>query len=186
MAAVEGYAFDIVSGFSSGTRTLVPIHIGAAVDGYSIEAPCDCGPPCPPIPTPPPVVYVQTSGPKVQAASAALGAGIVRPFRRTEHQDFASDSGAAEVMSCVGQLLGTPIGSLPWRVDFGCGLEQLRHKARTGELLAFAHKLIDEALKRWEPRAQVADVSIDPKAAENALGLIITVRVGTQVKTLTL
>lgn len=179
MAAVDGDLADIISGAGSSGR--IAGRAGIGVDAASMDIPCVCPPP---LPVPPPVVYVQTSGPKVAAASVALGAGIIRPFRRTEHQDWANDAGAAEVMSCVGQLLGTPIGFEPWRVDFGCGLEQLRHKNKTGDFAAFARKLIDEALKRWEPRAQVSEVTLDPDAAENTLGLIVTIRVGTLTKTL--
>lgn len=183
MAAVDGHNADIVSGAGSGSRRAGRTAI--AVDGYGLEFRSAC-PDNPPIPTPPPVVYVQTSGPKVAAASIALGAGIVRPFRRTEHQDFANDAGVEEVLSCVGQLLGTPIGSLPWRVDFGCGLEQLRHKPRTADLQVFAMRLIDEALKKWEPRAQVSGVTLDTTAGPSTLALIVTVKIGTLTKSLTL
>ena len=179
-AFVDGYELEIPSEGSSERFARVPVTRG--YDAYSLDPPCDCTP----VPTAPPVVYVQTSGPKTSSASVALGAGIIRPFRRTEHQDFANDAGVEEVLSCVGQLLGTPIGSLPWRVDFGCGLEQLRHKPRTADLAVFAMRLIDQALKRWEPRAQVADVKIDTTAPANALVLIVTLKIGTLTKSLTI
>src|SRR6266850_1837759 len=108
MSTLDGYEL----GLPSGTDYSVPrARGGAALSGYGFDPSCVCTP----IPTPPPVVFIQTSGPKIQAASVALGGGIVRPFRRTEHRDFANDSGVPEVLSCIGQLLGTPIGFLPWR-----------------------------------------------------------------------
>lgn len=177
MTALDGYELGLGTDSSDLAR-----RAGAALGAYSFDLPCVCTP----VPTPPPVVYVQTSGPKISSAAIALGGGIVRPFRRTEHQDFANDAGVPEVLSCVGQLLGTPIGSLPWRVDFGCGLEQLRHKPRTADLAVFAMRLVDEALKWWEPRAQVVDVTVDPTAPVNALVLIITVKIGTATKSLTI
>ncbi len=173
MAALDGYALDL------DTDSSVPrARSGTARGAYGLDPSCACTP----IPTPPEVVFIQTSGPKIQAAAVALGGGIVRPFRRTEHKDFANDSGVPEVLSCVGQLLGTPVGALPWRVDFGCGLEQLRHKPRTADLGVFAMRLV----KKWEPRAQVADVTLDTTAPANALVLIVTVKIGTLSKSLTI
>ncbi len=179
MAIVDGDGNEINDG--AGPRRAG--RSGRAVGGYSLSIEAS---PCPPFPTPPPVVYVQTSGPTTAAASIALGAGIVRPFRRTEHRDFANDAGPPEVLSCVGQLLGTRKGSLPWRVDFGAALDQLRHKNRTGDLLVYAQKLVDDALRQFEPRAQVASVEINPDAQPNELGLKISVKIGTSVKTLTI
>lgn len=180
MADIDGGSADIVSDF--GFSGFTPGVHGRAVDGYSLSIEST---PCPPFPTPPPIVFVQTTGPRISAATA-LGGGIVRPFRRTEHQDFANDSGVAEVLSCIGQVLGTELGSLPWRVDFGAGLQRLRHRNNTNDFVELARVLIDDAIRKWEPRAQLHDVQTDPNPPAGALGLEISLGIGGQIKTLRL
>ena len=172
MADVDGDLAGLGEDLSSGS-----LLRQTAFDGYAMEEPCDCIP----VPTPPPVTFVQTTGPRIKGASA-LGGGIVRPFRRTEHQDFANDSGIPEVLSCVGQVLGTRKGTAPWRPDFGCDLERLRHKNKDADFVALVRGTVDDALRRWEPRAQVSAVESDPNPPAGALGLEISVSVAGQIK----
>lgn len=183
MATVDGDDADIVTGFGLGSH-LSHAPSGHALNGLSLDADCEC-PPFVPVPTPPPLVYVQTTGPRISGATS-LGGGIIRPFRRTEHQDFANDSGVAEVLSCVGQVLGTEPGTQPWRVDFGCSLERLRHKNKTQDFVELARVFIADALKKWEPRAELHNVQASPNAKVNELGLEISVGIGSQIKTLKL
>lgn len=93
-----------------------------------------------------------------------LGGGMVRPFVRTFHRDFANTQGVDLVLSNIGQVLGTKIGTLPWRPDFGSQLEGLRHKANTVATRELAGFYVREALSRWEPRAQLRRLTIDAPA----------------------
>ncbi len=106
-----------------------------------------------------------------------LGTGIVRAFRRVPRGDFATDSGIPLVLSDIGQLFGTQIGTLPWRPDFGIDLEPLRHKNNTEVLGEVARVRVDAGLRKWEPRAQLLSLVVTkPKA--NVLELDMNVLIG--------
>ncbi len=115
------------------------------------------------------------------AVADPLGSGLIRPFRRTERSDFLQGFGVPEVMSAVGQVLGTPIGVLPWQPDFGCRLEELRH--RSGATNAdLARIFVQDALQKWEPRAQLTSVDLVP-APDNVIALRATTRIGSKIQT---
>lgn len=118
------------------------------------------------------------------------GTGIVRPFRRGS-ADFVTASGIPEVMSCVGQLLGTDLGSIPWRPRFGTRLTRLRHKSNSPALAAIARVDVDDAIRQWEPRATITDLDVEQvqspghtSAGANVLEAAVTVQIGAQSKTL--
>lgn len=133
---------------------------------------------------PDPVVVVPT--PAAQSASLAatnaakglpsfLGQGLLRPFRRDLKSDFARSSGAELVVACVGQILGTRAdsalspGEVPWRTDFGSRLHLLRHGNNNEARNALATVYVKEAIAKWEPRAAVTAVTVEPTADQRVL-----------------
>lgn len=112
-----------------------------------------------------------------------LGVGLLRPFRRTSKSDFATASGIKEVLSGIGQLLGTPPGHLPWRGDFGAALDDLRHKNNTDVLGELARVRIDQAIRRYTTRATLKGVSVS-RPAPNQLALDVTLSIGGKLFTL--
>ncbi len=118
-----------------------------------------------------------------KAVSNTLGSALVRPFRRTERADFNNGFGVPEVLSCIGQVLGTRIGTLPWRPDFGCDIDRLRHKTKTPTVSDVARVMIEDALRRWEPRCQLTSVS-SIQELPNEIVLRVTVRIGNKTQTI--
>lgn len=104
-----------------------------------------------------------------------LGCGIIRPFHRTPRADLDNAAGVKEVLSCVGQVLGTTKGALWWRPDFGSELHRLRHKNNTTILADTARVMCEEALRLWEPRAAL--VAVTAEAVKNFLTVLVTVRI---------
>ena len=90
------------------------------------------------------------------------GIGIVRPFARTPQGDFASDGGQALLASNVGQILGTIPGELRWAPSFGTNLANLRQRLNTGALGDLARVSVESSIRRWEPRVNLTDVTVDP------------------------
>lgn len=202
---------DTGSTFTTGSRTaldadgvrrcviigdmMLPWHDGPFLTGGSSlpdvddfeaapdNSECNCPEP-PAVPERPSAAPVSGPTLRADAASDPLGAGIVRPFRRTEHQDFALASGPKLVMSCLGQLLGTPLGSLPWEPRFGSNLYRLRHRNQDPTFLDLARIYSDEAIRKWEPRASVSRVEIEPSAVpvgrRNVVDLIVYTKIGGQ------
>jgi phage baseplate assembly protein W len=109
-----------------------------------------------------------------------LGFGLVRPFRRTAQNDFASASGPPLVRACVGQVIGTVVGEVPWRPRFGTLLARLRHMRNTAALPELARLSIGEGLQRWETRAVLSDVGAAPikMGTENMVLLSVRYRIG--------
>lgn len=112
-----------------------------------------------------------------------MDTSIAHPFIRSGG-DFASVSGDAETLAQVGQVLGTPLGSLPWRMDFGSDLHRLRHQGNNPVLRETASVFVGDAIKKWVPKATVVRVSIAfPEA--NQIDLTVIVQIGTKQQSLT-
>jgi phage baseplate assembly protein W len=96
-----------------------------------------------------------------RGAGAFLGAGLLRPFRRDEKNDFAHAEGIEVVRACVGQILGTTAasdftqGEMPWRTEFGSVLYLLRQQRNDAALQELGRHYIVDALSKWEPRVRV-------------------------------
>lgn len=113
-----------------------------------------------------------------------LGSGIVRPFVRTFHQDFASSQGTDTVMSNIGQVFGTKPGTLPWRPEFGSRLDGLRHKANTVATRELAGVYARAALSRWEPRATLRKLDVEaPTTPDQANQIVLRARVAVEGET---
>ncbi len=94
-----------------------------------------------------------------------LPTGLGRPVRR--ERDFTKASGISLILSNVGQVLGTAKGTMPWNPGFGSDLTRLRHRNNTPTLRSLAAAYVQEALRLWEPRAQVTKVeALNPASVE--------------------
>lgn len=112
-------------------------------------------------------------------AAAALGFGVMRPFRRDEKNDFAHLGGLELVKACVAQVILTrgaspdnPViqGELDWNPAFGSLLHLIRHKSGTLVRQEIARVYVVDALRRWEPRIRVKTVRVgDLPSNPNAL-----------------
>lgn len=112
----------------------------------------------------------------VAASTDPLGFGIVRPFRRVPTNDFQTASGATLVRAAVGQVLGTAVGDVPWRPRFGTLLARLRHMRNAQALPVLARISIENALRQWEPRVEVTEVSVEPAVGDNANKVLLSLR----------
>lgn len=89
-----------------------------------------------------------------------LGNGILRPLRRLSGSDFVSASGSRVVKAAIEQVIGTRIGELIWRPDFGTNIERFRHQNATPQTVAAIASEIKTSLSIWEPRVSVASVGV--------------------------
>lgn len=83
-------------------------------------------------------------------------------------KSFSWLSGDQALMQRVELVLSTPLGTLPWRPDFGCGLWDMMGTSATPAQLAQLRWSIETALARWVPEAQVerCDVQLLPDATQ--------------------
>lgn len=125
------------------------------------------------------VTATTASRPSQSTSFDPLGFGVKRPFRRVSTNDFDSASGPDLVRACVGQILGTGIGEVPWRPSFGTTLSQLRHRQNSLALPELARLSIEEALQRWEPRVTISALTAEPisRGTENQILLSLTYQI---------
>ncbi len=89
---------------------------------------------------------------------------LIAPFRRDRKRDFASDDGTELLKSKVLQALMTrgttprSSGELPWRTNFGAGLELLRHQRNDDVLSELATVYVKDTLKKWVPEVEMIGV----------------------------
>ena len=115
-----------------------------------------------------------------------MATGLIHPFRRTE-SDFASASGDAETLAQVTLVLGTAKGTLPWNPSFGSDLTRLRHKGNNPVLRETARVFVDDALRKWVPRAQLVSVTVDKVSGttKNLIDIHVVVQIGNKQQALT-
>ena len=83
-------------------------------------------------------------------------------------------NGADAVMASMGNILATPIGSVPGHPEFGCGMD--KYLFEQIDLLT-AHMIKEEvqyALGRWEPRIKVLDVDVREDLDYNRIDIKVT------------
>ncbi len=89
---------------------------------------------------------------------------IILPFQRDKKRDFASGVGEDLIASKVRQALltegATPksSGELPWRTEFGSGLQLLRHLRNEAALADLAKIHVRDCLQRWVPEVELLEV----------------------------
>lgn len=116
------------------------------------------------------------------ATKDRFGTGLARPFRRAK-TGFITISGPEKVLQSVEQVVGTPVGKLPWRASFGCRVPRLRHMNNRG-LQNLARVDVADALQRWEPRFRLHTVRAASvgKDARNVIDLEIRGEIGGAVQ----
>ncbi len=92
-----------------------------------------------------------------------LGRGWAFPF----HFDPASGGVALSeyeenIRQCVTVILGTKPGERPMQPAFGCRIHELLFAPNTGATAAMITYHVKNALRRWEPRIEVTNVSARP------------------------
>jgi phage baseplate assembly protein W len=104
-----------------------------------------------------------------------IGAGWAFPLRTDATGGIALVRHEREIEESIRLILGTAFGERPMRPEFGCGIHDYIFAptdATTAGRIAYE---VRAALRRWEPRIEVADVVVDVAADDPAL-LYIDVR----------
>jgi phage baseplate assembly protein W len=97
------------------------------------------------------------------------------PMQRDRQRDFARASGEDLLRAKVAQVLLTA-GELPWRPEFGAGLDRLRHRRNDAVLEELARVAVRDAFARWLPSVQL--VELRAVGEGDALRLHVRVREG--------
>lgn len=98
------------------------------------------------------------------------------PFTRTGRGYFGAKGTRAVVWSSIVTLLLTPIGSRVIRPDYGSRIATLPMSPNDSLTASLAKVYVIDAVERWEPRAEILDVSVTTDPTEHQFILGITYR----------
>ncbi len=90
--------------------------------------------------------------------------GFAFPFRLTPTGGVQLVEGPDKLRQNVVQLLLTDIGERVMRRDYGGGLRALVHDPNNDALRAIVQHQVGKAFVKWESRAQLQQIAIDPHA----------------------
>lgn len=104
-----------------------------------------------------------------------IGAGWAFPLRTNATGGIALVSREREIEESIRLILGTAPGERPMRPEFGC---RIHDEVFSGADAATAGRIAEDvrgALRRWEPRIELADVAVSLDAGDPSV-LYIDIR----------
>jgi uncharacterized protein len=107
-----------------------------------------------------------------------LGVGWRFPVRISPGGGFAFSVGEQSVEEAIWILLSTARGERQMLPRFGCGIHDLVFAPNNPALHGNVAHLVKEALREWEPRIDVLDISVEsPPGEENKLLIRVDYRI---------
>jgi uncharacterized protein len=101
-----------------------------------------------------------------------FGQGLSFPPRVEADGRLAWSSGEENVRESMRIILLTAPGERLMREQFGCGIRQFLFEPNTATTRQLLRERIVQALNRWEPRATVQEVTVEPVAGQPRLAAI--------------
>jgi uncharacterized protein len=101
-----------------------------------------------------------------------FGHGLSFPPRVGADGRLAWSSGEENVRESIRVILLTAPGERLMREQFGCGIRQFLFEPNTATTRQLLRERIVQALSRWEPRAAVQEVTVEPVAGEPRLAAV--------------
>lgn len=89
-----------------------------------------------------------------------LGQGFAFPLRKNARGGIEISSQEQKIKESIYMILGTQPGERLMRPTFGCSLRSLVFAPNTKATANLARHYVEEALKTWEPRIIVEDVTV--------------------------
>lgn len=104
-----------------------------------------------------------------------IGQGWAFPLQMSQKGGFALARGVNDIEQAIRIILGTAPGERMMRPEFGCRIHEMvfaPDNASTRKLVSY---FVEEALKRWEPRAEVREVEVTSDPGRDG-ALIINIK----------
>jgi len=100
-----------------------------------------------------------------------LGTGWAFPPKVDARGRIALARQERDVEEAIRMILLTPKGQRVMRPDFGCRIHDLAFAPNNASLIGLATYYVEEALRMWEPRIRVEEVSarVDGQSSERIL-----------------
>ena len=101
-----------------------------------------------------------------------IGRGIAFPLRVDQSGSIATSTGVEDIESSMRMILTTAPGERLMRPEFGCRIWELLFEPINANTLGLMGEAVRESLARWEPRATVTDIRLDPSSHDAGQVLI--------------
>jgi phage baseplate assembly protein W len=89
---------------------------------------------------------------------------------------IGESEGVQKIEESIRIILGTQHGERVMRPDFGCNLKRLAFAPNNASTANLARYYVQEGLRRWEPRIELVDVTVENDNLHGALLIHITYR----------
>lgn len=89
-----------------------------------------------------------------------LGQGLAFPMRKNARSGLEISNQEQKIKESIDMILGTQLGERLMRPNFGCNLRSLVFAPNTKATANLARHYVEEALRIWEPRIIVEDVTV--------------------------
>lgn len=101
-----------------------------------------------------------------------LGRGLAFPVRTDEHGRVEFADGVTDIEQSIRIILGTAKGERVMRPEFGCGIHEYVFETVDATTLTLVRTSVEDALREWEPRIDVQDVSVSTDELEDGKLLV--------------
>jgi phage baseplate assembly protein W len=98
--------------------------------------------------------------------SEIIGTGVAFPLRVDRQGAIALVSGSDDINEAITLILSTAQGERPMRPLFGCGIHDYVFESIDAYTIGRLEREVRIAIDRWEPRIEIAGLSIDTSEAE--------------------
>jgi uncharacterized protein len=98
--------------------------------------------------------------------SEIIGTGLGFPLRVDRQGAIALVSGTDDIDEALTLILSTAQGERPMRPLFGCGIHDYVFESIDAYTIGRLEREVRIAIDRWEPRIEIANLSIDTSEAE--------------------
>jgi phage baseplate assembly protein W len=110
------------------------------------------------------------------SGASFLGTGVGFPFRLNKNGEIFSSSFEDSIEEAIKIVLSTKPGERLMRPDFGCRVHELMFAPNTVDTHNLAIYFVTEALKRWENRILVKEVTVH-KISDTAIDINISYQI---------
>ena len=105
-----------------------------------------------------------------------LGTGVAFPFSINRYSEVAKSSFEDSVEESIKIILSTKPGERIMRPDFGCRIHELMFAPNTTDTHNLAIYYVIDALKKWENRILIQDVTVD-KISDSGININISYQI---------
>ena len=112
----------------------------------------------------------------MKIGASFLGTGVGFPFQTNRNGEISASSYEESIKESITIVLSTKLGERLMRPDFGCRIHELMFAPNTTETHNLAIYFVTDALKKWENRILIRDVTVH-KTSDTAIDININYQI---------